>query len=187
MLKNLERKEVREYVKLLFDCYEELKLLFGDEFIGREILESYYSSLKSYDGIIVFKKDRIVGFIELKVKEFERRLPIRPFLTLGFLKGLKVRMLMDFFDKKPRRDEVYVRFIGVHPKFDRYEIGGALIDEALRFADRHKKKRVTLWLPVESDFVDLCLDRGFKIRRLLESSFAEKHMGKKYYYLLEFI
>jgi len=186
MLKNLERSEVREYVKLLLECCEELISLFGDEFTGREILEDYYKSLDSYDGIIIIKfDDRIAGFVELKVREFKRGMPIKPFLTLGFIRGLKVRMLMDFFDRKPKGDEVYVRFIGVHPKFDRYEIGGMLIDETVRMAHRYNKKKITIWLPVESDFVDVCLERGFRIRRLLESSFAEKHMGKKYYYLLE--
>ncbi|WP_457549970.1 hypothetical protein [Archaeoglobus sp.] len=185
-MKTLEKDEVREFVKLLFECCEELKSIFGDEYIGREILESYYNSLGNYDGIIVVKGERrLLGFAELKTSEIKRMLPTKPFLILGISKGIKARLLMSFFDKKPKRDEVYVRFIGVHPKLNCYEIGGTIVDSIINFAEKKGKGRITAWLPVESDLVDVCLERGFEIKRMLESSFAQKYLGKKYYYLLE--
>ena len=185
-VKTLERDEVKEFVKLLFECCEELKWIFGDEYIGREILESYYNSLEDYDGIIVVKGEkRLLGFAELKTREIKRKLPTKPFLILGISKGIKARLLMSFFDKKPKKDEVYVRFIGVHPRLNCYEIGGLIVDNIVEFAEIKGKNRITAWLPVESDLVDVCLERGFEIKRMLESSFAQKYLGKKYYYLLE--
>ena len=185
-VKTLERDEVKEFVKLLFECCEELKWIFGDEYIGREILESYYNSLEDYDGIIVVKGEkRLLGFAELKTREIKRKLPTKPFLILGISKGIKARLLMSFFDKKPKKDEVYVRFIGVHPRLNCYEIGGLIVDNIVEFAEIKGKSRITAWLPVESDLVDVCLERGFEIKRMLESSFAQKYLGKKYYYLLE--
>ena len=185
-VKTLERDEVKEFVKLLFECCEELKWIFGDEYIGREILESYYNSLEDYDGIIVVKGEkRLLGFAELKTREIKRKLPTKPFLILGISKGIKARLLMSFFDKKPKKDEVYVRFIGVHPRLNCYEIGGLIVDNIVEFAGIKGKSRITAWLPVESDLVDVCLERGFEIKRMLESSFPQKYLGKKYYYLLE--
>jgi ribosomal protein S18 acetylase RimI-like enzyme len=185
-VRTLERENIREYVKLLFLCCSELKNIFGDEFIGREILESCYESFDSYEGILVAKAEkRLVGFVELKTSEIKRKFPIKPFLILGLSKGLKVRMLLSFFDRKPKKDEAYIRFIGVHPKMNSYEVGEILVDKAIEFASLRGKKKISAWLPVESDLVDICLEKGFEIRRMLESSFAEKYMGKKYYYLLE--
>ena len=135
-VKTLERDEVKEFVKLLFECCEELKWIFGDEYIGREILESYYNSLEDYDGIIVVKGEkRLLGFAELKTREIKRKLPTKPFLILGISKGIKARLLMSFFDKKPKKDEVYVRFIGVHPRLNCYVIGGLIVDSIVQFAE----------------------------------------------------
>jgi hypothetical protein len=60
-----------------------------------------------------------------------------------------------------------------------------IVDNIVEFAEIKGKSRITAWLPVESDLVDVCLERGFEIKRMLESSFAQKYLGKKYYYLLE--
>ncbi len=183
-VRTLEREDINEYVKLLFLCCSELKNIFGDDFIGREILESCYESFDSYEGILVAKAERILGFVELKISEINRKFPIKPFLILGFSKGLKARMLLSFFDRKPKKNEAYIRFMGVHPKAN-YEVGEILVDKAVEFASLKGKKKISAWLPVESDLVDICLEKGFEIRRMLESTFAEKYMGKKYYYLLE--
>ncbi len=180
-VKELEKEEVKEFVKLLFECCDELGRIFGDEYIGMEIMREFYE--KNPEGVLIVKGERIFGFAVLKTSE-GKGYPLKPFLILGLSRGLKARMLLSFFDRKPKKDEVYVRFIGVHPKLNVYEVGGVLVDSVIEYARRLGKRRISVWLPVESDFVDLFLERGFEIKRMLESSFAKKHFGRKYYYLL---
>jgi len=186
VVKQMEKGDVKECVKLLFLCSDELKTIFGDEYIGKEILEKYYKSLESYEGLLVAKAgERVAGFAELNVKDVKRKLPFKDFLVLGFTRGLKTRLLLDFFDKKANKNEVYIRHFCIHPKLNVYEVGKVLLNEIIDFASKKEKEVISVWLPVESDVVDLCLEFGFKIKRMLESSFAEKYFGKKYYYLLE--
>lgn len=185
LLKELERGEIREFVKLMFECNEDLRRIFGDEYLGREILENCYNSFKSYEGIFIVKEKRMFGFAEVKTSDILRKYPIKPFLTMGFLRGLRIRLLLSYFDKKPKRDEVFIRHIGVHPKLNAEEMGKILIDRIINFALEKGKRIVTTWLPVESDIVDVCIGKGFEIKRMLESSFAQKHFGRKYYYLLQ--
>ena len=185
LLKELEKGEIKEFVKLMFECNEDLKRIFGDEYLGREIIENCYRSFESYEGIFVLKRERIFGFIELKISEIDRRFPIKPFLIMGFIKVLKIRLLLGYFDKKPKRNEVYIRNLCAHPNLDLERIGEILIDKAIDFAMEKGKNIVSIWLPVESDFVDVCIGKGFEIKRMLESSFAKKHFGRKYYYFLQ--
>ncbi len=185
LLKELEKHEIREFVKLMFECNEDLKRIFGDEYLGREIMENCYKSFESFEGIFVLKGERILGFVELKTTEIDRKFPIKPFLIMGITKGLKIRLLLSYFDKKPKRNEVYVKQICVHPRLNVEDLGETLLDKAIDFALEKGKSVISVWLPVESDFVDLCIERGFEIKRMLESTFTQKHFGRKYYYLLQ--
>ncbi len=187
-IKQLERSEVREFVKLLFICHEdEFTHLFGDTFLAMEILMNYYSNLSDYRGILIAKAGiKVAGLIEVWMREFRReKLPIGDFVrAFGFLKGLKCRLLLSYFGTKPKRDEAYIRFFCVHPSLS-LDYGRRLLDKALELAKSMGKKRVSIWLPVESDLVDVCIEKGFEIKKMLDSNFAEKYFGKRYYYLLE--
>ncbi len=187
-IKQLDREEVRDFVKLLFICHEvEFTRLFGDTFLAMEIMTEYYSNLSDYRGIIVAKAGRrVTGLIEVWMREFKReRLPFRDFVrSFGFVKGLKCRLLLSFFGGKPKRDEAYIRFFCVHPSLS-LDIGRRLLEKALELAREMGKRVVSVWLPVESDLVDVCIERGFEIRKMLDSEFAEKYFGRRYYYLLE--
>ncbi len=187
-VKPLDREEVREFVKLLFLCHEEkFTHLFGDTFLAMEIFVDYYSKLDDYSGIFVAKAGtRVAGLIEVWVREFKReRFPVRDFVrAFGYLKGLKCRLLLSYFGTKPKKDEAYIRFFCVHPRVS-LDYGRALLDKALEFAGSMGKRRVSVWLPVESELVDLCVEKGFEIKKMLDSNFAEKYFGKRYYYLLE--
>ena len=187
-IKQLEKSEVREFVKLLFICHEEeFTHLFGDTFLAMEIMMNYYSNLSDYRGILIAKAGRkVAGLIEVWMKEFKReKLPIRDFIkSFGFVKGLKCRLLLSYFGIKPKRDEAYIRFFCVHPSLS-LDVGRNLLDKALELAKDMGKRKISIWLPVESDLVDICIERGFEIRKMLDSNFAEKYFGKRYYYLLE--
>ena len=91
-------EDVRECVKLLFLCVDELNLIFGDEYTGREILERYYRSIDKEGLFVVKVGERVAGFTELNLSGVKRKLPFRDFLVLGFSKGLKARLLIDFFN-----------------------------------------------------------------------------------------
>ena len=187
-IKQLERSEARDFVKLLFTCHEEeFTHLFGDTFLAMEILTHYYSNLKDYRGILIAKAGRrVAGLIEIWMKEFKReKLPVKDFIrSFGFIKGLRCRLLLSYFSMKPKGDEAYIRFFCVHPSLS-LDIRRDLLDKALELARNMGKKKISIWLPVESDLVDICIEKGFKIKKMLDSNFAEKYFGKRYYYLLE--
>ncbi len=187
-VKPLERSEVKEFVKLLFLCHEEeFTHLFGDTFLAMEIFTDYYSKLGDYSGIFVAKAGtRVAGLIEVWVKEFKREgFPVRDFVrAFGFLKGLKCRLLLSYFGTKPKKDEAYIRFLCVHPRVS-LDYGRALLDKALEVAKEMGKRKMSVWLPVESDLVDICMEKGFEIKKMLDSNFTEKYFGRRYYYLLE--
>ncbi len=187
MIVQLEDPDVRDFVKSLVRCYEmEFSKIFGDVYLAYDMLLEYYSNLRDRRGIFVSKaRERVVGLVEIWVKEIRReKLPLSNFLkSFGLLNGLKARLLLSFFDKRPKRDEAYVRHLCLHPDV-RLEFGEGLVDKAIEFAKDLGKKRISVWLPVESDFVDICVDRGFEIKRMLDSKYAEKYFGRRYYYLL---
>ncbi len=187
-IKQLERTEARDFVRLLFTCHEvEFTHLFGDTFSAIEILINYYSNLNDYRGILIAKAGKkVAGLIEIWMKEFKRKkLPFKDFIrSFGFIKGLRCRLLLSYFSMKPKGDEAYIRFFCVHPNLS-LDIGRNLLDKAIELARSMGKRKISIWLPVESDLVDICIERGFKIKKMLDSNFAEKYFGKRYYYLLE--
>jgi len=187
-VREMRREDVKEFVKLLFLCFDELNTLFKDVYMAREIFEKYYSSLENYSGIIVATlKERVVGFAELVTREIKRKgFTFRDFLVFGFIDGLKYRLLLSFFDRKPKKDEVYIRYLCINPRLNVFEIGKRLFEKIFEFASKNGKKRVNIWIPVESDFVDLLMEAGFKVKRIVESRFTEKHLGRRYYYFLEY-
>ena len=185
-VKELCKEEVRDYVRLLFTCHEEeFTHVFGDTFLAMEIMIDHYSKLEDYEGIFVAKAGRkVAGLIEVWIREKSRALPYREFMrAFGFVKGLKCRLLMSYFGSKPGRREAYIRHFCVHPSVS-LDYARALLDRAIEFAAKRGKKKMSVWLPVESDLVDICVERGFEIKKMLDSDFAEKHFGKRYYYLL---
>ncbi len=187
MIVPLEEGDIKDFVKLLLRCYEmEFTKIFGDVYLAYDVLLDYYSNLEDRRGIFVSKaRERAVGLVEIWVREIKRgKLPFSDFIkTFGFLEGLKARLLLSFFDKRPKRDEAYVRHICLHPDV-RLEFGERLVEKAIEFARELGKREISVWLPVESDFVDMCMNRGFEIRRMLDSKYAERYFGRRYYYLL---
>ncbi len=187
-VKRLEREEVRDFVKLLFVCHEEeFTNLFGDTFLAMEIMIDYYSKLNDYSGIFVAKAGRrVAGLIEVWMREFgSRKLPFKDFMkAFGLVKGLKCRLLLSYFGSKPGKSEAYIRYFCVHPSVS-LDYGRRLLDKAIELALEMGKRKMSVWLPVESDLVDICMEKGFEIKKMLDSNFAEKHFGKRYYYLLE--
>ncbi len=185
-VKQLEREEVREYVKLLLKCNEDLARIFEDVFIALDVMTEHYLSLDDYTGIIVAKIGRrIAGLLEIWVRGVERGISLKNLTrTFGFLKGVKVKLLHSFFNIKPKRDEAYFRYFCIHPSAS-LDVGRALLDRGIELVREMGKRKVFTWLPVESDLVDVCIERGFEIKRMLDSSFAEKHFGRRYYYLLQ--
>jgi len=185
-VEELTKDDLKEFVKILVEV--EYSYLVKDIFILREILERYYNSLKDYRGIFVAKVNgRVCGLVQLNIKDFKRKkMPILEFIKLfGFINGLKFRLLINFFNKVPKRNEVFIRYFCVHPNLDILTIGNKLINEVINYTIRMNKERISIWLPVDSEIVDVCISNGFVIKRMIKSSFTEKYFGKKYYYYLE--
>jgi len=185
-IKELEKEDVREYVKFLIRCNDELARIFGDAFLAVEVMTNHYMKMKDYSGIFVAKTGRkVAGLVEVWIREIDRGIKLKEFVrAYGFLRGLRVKLLHSFFNLKPKRGEAYLRYFCVHPEVG-VEVAEKLLDSGIRFAEGRGKKRVLVWLPVKSDLVDVCIDIRFEIKRMLDSSFAEKHFGRRYYYLLQ--
>ena len=185
-VEELTKVDLKEFVKILVEV--EYSYLVKDTFILRDILERYYNSFKDYRGIFVAKvNERVGGLVQLNIKDFKRKkMPILEFIKLfGFINGLKFRLLINFFDKTPKRDEVFIRYLCVHPNLDIVTIGNILINEVINYTIKVNKRRISIWVPVDSEIVDVCINNGFVIKKMIKSNFTEKYFGKKYYYYLE--
>jgi len=185
-VEELSKIDLKQFVKILVEV--EYSYLVRDQIILRDILESYYNSLGDYRGIFVAKVNgRVGGLVQLNIKDLKRkRIPILEFIKLfGFINGLKLRLLINFFNKTPKKDEVYIRYFCVHPNLDVIAIGDKLINKVIDYAIKMNKKKISIWVPVDSDIVDICINNGFAIKRMIKSSFTEKYFGNKYYYYLE--
>jgi len=186
-IEELTRADLKEFVKILVEV--EYSYLIKDTFVLRDIFERYYESLTDYRGIFVAKVNgKVRGLVQLNIKDFKRKnMPILEFIKLfGFINGLKLRLLINFFNKAPKRDEVYIRYFCIHPNYlDVITIGDKLINEVISYATKMSKKKITVWVPVDSEIVDVCINNGFVIKKMIKSNFTEKYFGKKYYYYLE--
>ncbi len=177
-IERLKVEHLNEAVRVLALAYSnELSHIFGDLEIGRSILLEYFSQNPS--GFVAVE-DRVVGFANLSFKK-------KSFLNfmcknLGFLRGIRVSLLLKFLCPDPKKGEATIDFIAVSPLKLRKGVASALMNAMIEEATNKKVKRIKCLVPLNS--LDVFEKFGFKADRLIESKFALKHVGRKEWCLM---
>lgn len=189
-VRKARKEDLNDILRILSSSFErELEKIFGDSFEGKEILRRAIESLDELKGIYVAESmKKVLGCVGISAKELDFKIPIgrEVIKSLGFTKGLKAKLLLSFFKEKPKKNDICINYLAVSKFYRNLGIGTALYNKVEELARLNNKSRIKVWVSVENDDgVDFFLKRDFQIAKMIDSKFAEKHFGQRYWYLLE--
>ena len=189
-VRKARKEDLNDILRILSSSFErELEKIFGDSFEGKEILRRAIESLDELKGIYVAESmKKVLGCVGISAKELDFKIPIgrEVIKSLGFTKGLKAKLLLSFFKEKPKKNDICINYLAVSKFYRNLGIGTALYNKVEELARLNNKSRIKVWVSVENDDgLDFFLKRNFQIAKMIDSKFAEKHFGQRYWYLLE--
>ena len=189
-VRKARKEDLNDILRILSSSFErELEKIFGDSFEGKEILRRAIESLDELKGIYVAESmKKVLGCVGISAKELDFKIPIgrEAIKSLGFTRGLKAKLLLSFFKEKPKKNDICINYLAVSKFYRNLGIGTALYNKVEELARLNNKSRIKVWVSVENDDgLDFFLKRNFQIAKMIDSKFAEKHFGQRYWYLLE--
>ena len=193
-VRKAKRDDLNDILRIITTSFErELDKIFGDALEGREIIKRAMESLDDFKGIYVAEadvgnNDKILGCVGISAKEIDTKIPIgrEAIRSLGFTKGTRAKLLLSFFKEKPKRGDICIDYLAVSKFYRRMGVGAALYNKVEDLAKLNNKNRIRVWVSVENDEgIDFFMKRDFKIAKMINSRYAEKYFGQRYWYLLE--
>ncbi len=181
-VRELEKSDVRDAVRILVLSFDrELNGIFNDVELARELLFKFFSDYS--ENCFVAEGGRVVGFASYST----RKMPVSKFLRreLGFVKGIKTSLLIDYLCPKPKKGEGTINFIVVSPLRRNSGVGSTLLSRIIEDAREKGVRSLKSYVSVENDAgIGLFTKFGFEIEKMLDNSFAEKNFGQKQWYLM---
>ncbi|RLI79434.1 hypothetical protein DRP05_04025 [Archaeoglobales archaeon] len=188
-VRKAEKEDLNDILRILSSSFErEIEKIFGDAHEGREILKRALESLNELKGIYVAESSKILGCVGILAKEIDNKIPIgrEAVKSLGFTKGTRAKLLLSFFKEKPKKNDVCIDYLAVSKFYRNMGVGSALYSKVEELARLNNKNRIRVWVSVENDeAIDFFMKRSFNIAKMLDSKYAEKYFGQRYWYLLE--
>ncbi|MHC5227414.1 GNAT family N-acetyltransferase [Enterococcus sp. LJL99] len=106
-------------------------------------------------------------------------------IFLSFCKRLKLYIFLFFLEHKPKRNETYIDFLTVSPKFRGNGIGKALI---LQCKKMNSKNKITLYVAKENKIaINLYKKQLFQIKNKMTSRSGNYLTGITSWYFMEWI
>lgn len=182
-VRELREEDARDAVRILVLSFgRELNGIFGDTELARELFFKFFST--HTEECLVVEAERIIGFASYSLKQ---RLPISDFLKkeLGFVKGLKLSMLIRYLCPKPKKGKAVINFIAVSPLRRNSGAGSALLEKIVERVKEGGGKEIECYVSVDNDAgIGLLTKFGFEVARMLDNRFAEKNFGARQWYLM---
>ncbi len=180
-IEELREEHVRDAVRILILSFErELNGIFGDLELARELLFEYFSS--EHDGCFVALDNRVVGFASVVM----RKTALGKFLRkrLGFVRGTRASLLIGYLCPKPKGFAT-VNFIAVSPLRRGKGVGSKLMERLVSHAASEGAEALKCCVAVDNDAgIALLTKFGFEIEKMIDNRFAEKHFGRRQWYVM---